>query len=300
MGTGARQASKATRLIGRNDASSDSMAGIEWSELLKDATPVHEAVLAEIITQTVLPALFLQNSELITSEDGSVHPAEVNIHKLGGLILGPDNADAVDYINSLRDRGVSLDNIHLELIEPTARHLGELWDRDQIDFIAVTLGVSRLQRIVHHFADLDSIEAYDEKRRALVMVAPGDDHSFGNQIVQKFMRAAGWTVLTVTGFETEQAIELVSRDWVAVVGVSINGHGQIETLRRLIGSIRAHSLNPHIGVMIGGPMLVTRPELVEELGADGTAVNAASAVVLAKKILAQGLIAQNKAISRQA
>jgi methanogenic corrinoid protein MtbC1 len=276
------------------------MAGIEWSELLKDATPVHEAVLAQIITQTVLPALFLQNSELITSDDGAIHPAEVNIHRLGGLILGPDNADAMDYINSLRDRGVSLDNIHLELIEPTARHLGELWDRDQIDFIAVTLGVSRLQRIVHHFADLDNVEAYDEKRRALIMVAPGDDHSFGNQMVQKFMRAAGWTVLTLTGFETEKATDIVSRNWVAVVGVSINGYVEIESLRRVIASIRAQSLNPHIGVMIGGPMLVARPELVEELGADGTAVNAASAVVLAKKILAQGLIAQNTAISRHA
>ncbi len=300
MVTGARQASKATRLIGRKDASPDSMAGIEWSELLKDATPVHEAVLAQIITQTVLPALFLQNSELITSDDGAIHPAEVNIHRLGGLILGPDNADAMDYINSLRDRGVSLDNIHLELIEPTARHLGELWDRDQIDFIAVTLGVSRLQRIVHHFADLDNVEAYDEKRRALIMVAPGDDHSFGNQMVQKFMRAAGWTVLTLTGFETEKATDIVSRNWVAVVGVSINGYVEIESLRRVIASIRAQSLNPHIGVMIGGPMLVARPELVEELGADGTAVNAASAVVLAKKILAQGLIAQNTAISRHA
>jgi methanogenic corrinoid protein MtbC1 len=44
--------------------------------------------------------------------------------------------------------------------------------------------------------------------------------------------------------------------------------------------------------MIGGPMVVANPGLVEQIGADGTATNAASAVVLAKKLLAQSLAAE--------
>ena len=124
------------------------------------------------------------------------------------------------------------------------------------------------------------------------MVAPGEDHNFGNQIVQKFMRAAGWSVHTLTGHESDQLVELVAREWFAVIGFSISGHTHIDALAKTIKVLRARSFNRHIGIMIGGPMVVAQPELVEHIGADGTASNAASAVILAKKLLAQGLIVE--------
>ena len=78
----------------------------------------------------------------------------------------------------------------MELLEPTARHLGELWQEDTIDFVDVTLGVSKLQRLVHVFAGLDHVAPYDDKRKVLLASAPGDQHSLGNSMVQKFFRAA--------------------------------------------------------------------------------------------------------------
>ena len=250
-----------------------------------------QAILADVISKTIIPTLLSQNSGILAPSDFGAHPSDDDIQKLSGLILGPDNADALEYIYLLRDRGISLDTLHLELLEPTARHLGELWNVDQINFFDVTVGVSRLQRIVHHFSDLDRVEPYDDKRRALIMVAPGEDHNFGNQIVQKFMRVAGWSVQTLTGHESDQLVELVAREWLAVIGFSISGHTHIDALAKTIKVLRARSLNPHIGIMIGGPMVVAKPELVEHIGADGTASNAASAVILAKKLLAQGLAA---------
>jgi methanogenic corrinoid protein MtbC1 len=122
------------------------------------------------------------------------------------------------------------------------------------------------------------------------MVAPGEDHSFGNQIVQRFMRAAGWDVVIMPGGNMRQVIDLVSQEWLAVVGFSISGDTHIESLTRTIKAIRAQSFNPHIGIMIGGAMVADRPELVAQIGADGTAVNAAAAVILAKKLLAEALI----------
>ena len=248
-----------------------------------------QTTLTEIITQTIIPNLWHQNKILFQRAGRGIHPDEDNIRKLGMLILGPDNAEAIEYIYSLRDAGISLEDLHLELIEPTARRLGDLWNADEIDFIAVTLGISRLQRIVHHFADLDVVGPYDEQRRALIMVAPGEDHTFGNQMVQKFLRAAGWTVFAIDG--SERLVDMIRREWLAVVGISLSGPARTSSLAELVTSIRSHSLNPHIGIMIGGPLVACRPELVDEIGADGTASNAASAVVLAKKLLARGLLA---------
>lgn len=252
--------------------------------------PAREALLARIISSKVIPVVLANNKTILALEDGSPHPTEADIDKLTALILGPDNTDALEFIYFLRQTGISLDHLHLELLEPTARHLGVLWDNDQLDFYSVTVGVNKLQRIVHHFADLERIQPYDERRRALIMVTPGEDHNFGSQLVQKFMRAAGWSVTSLSGTDSQKAFDLVSQEWIAVVGFSISGRSRIDALTDLIKNIRSHSLNPHIGIMIGGPMVSQEPELVERVGADGTASNAAAAVILAKKILAQSLI----------
>jgi methanogenic corrinoid protein MtbC1 len=249
-----------------------------------------EVALADIVARTIVPELLMRNKNLlITQSDDAAHPTEADVLKLSSLILGPDNSEALEYIYSLRERGLTLDNLYLELLEPTARHLGELWNVDKLDFFAVTLGVGRLQRIVHHFTDLDKLKPYDEKRRALMLVPPGEDHNFGAQIVQRFLRAAGWSVLTLDGSESARAADLVSREWLVVVGLSILADVQVDELRQLIKSIRSRSLNPHIGIIIGGPIVVTHPELVSAVGADGTARNAPAAVVLAETILAQAI-----------
>lgn len=252
----------------------------------------YEALLTKIVTSAVIPELMAKTKAQVPLFEAR-HPTNEDVRKLSALILGPDNPDAIEYICALRDRGISLDDLHIELLEPAARYLGELWDADQVDFIAVTLGVRRLQRIVHHFSALEQLHPYDEKRRALIMAAPGEDHEFGIQIVQKFMTSAGWFVITLPVGDNNKVIESVSREWLAVVGFSISGNTHIDALRDMIQSVRKHSMNPHIGVMVGGPIIKDQPELVERLGADGTAANAASAVVLAKKLLAESLLKAN-------
>jgi methanogenic corrinoid protein MtbC1 len=258
--------------------------------LIAGANADSEFVLADIIARTIVPELLVRNKTLLidTADDGA-HPTEADVLKLSSLILGPDNSDALEYIYSLRERGLTLDNLYLELLEPTAQHLGDLWNIDKIDFFAVTLGVGRLQRIVHHFTDLEKLKPYDDKRSALILVPPGEDHNFGAQIVQRFLRAAGWSVLTLDGSESARAADLVAREWLVVVGLSIIADVQVDELRQLIKSIRSRSLNPHIGIIIGGPIVVTHPELVSAMGADGTARNAPAAVVLAETILAQAI-----------
>ena len=249
-----------------------------------------EFVLAKIVARTIVPELLVRNQDLqITKSDVAGHPTEADIAKLSSLILGPDNSDALEYINALREKGLTLDDLYLELLEPTARHLGELWTVDEVDFFAVTLGIGRLKRIVHHFADLDKIAPYDQKRRALMLVPPGEDHTFGSQLVQRFLRAASWFVLALDGSETKKASDIVAREWIAVVGISISTHVEIDDLSQMIKSIRSRSMNPQIGVIIGGPMLARSPELVSEVGADGEAQNAPAAVLLAETMLARGL-----------
>lgn len=241
------------------------------------------AKLHRIVAEHVVP-------HLVALHDAPPAPARTaEIAALAGLLLGPDNDDAVNYILKLKDGGVSLDDLHAELLEPTARRLGDLWNEDQVDFVDVTLGVSRLQRLVHVFEGLDQIPDYDDKRRVLLAAAPGEQHSLGSTIVQKFLRAAGWHVWTCASPRIEEAADITAREWFGVVGFSLGSDVHLDMLAAAIAKVREVSLNPRIGIMVGGSAVSRAPELVARLGADGTAANGPAAVILAKKLLAEGL-----------
>ena len=53
--------------------------------------------------------------------------------------------------------------------------------------------------------------------------------------------------------------------------------------------MREASLNPKLGIMVGGSAFTRHPGWVAEVGADGTAANGPAAVILAKKLLASAI-----------
>lgn len=258
-------------------------------DIAVDVPDFRYAKLSKIIGEHVLPRLVaLHEAPPAAAQHALLRSGA--IAELGRLVIGPDNDDALNYLLALKDEGVSLDDLHAELLEPTARLLGELWNEDKVDFVDVTIGVSRLQRMVHVFEGLGQIPDYDEKRRLLLAAAPGEQHSLGSTIVQKFLRAGGWHVWNCASPNIEEPAEIVSREWFGVVGFSLGSDVHLQSLRDAISLVRQRSINPKIGIMIGGSAVTRDPDLVNLVGADGTAANGPAAVVLAKKLLAEALV----------
>jgi MerR family transcriptional regulator, light-induced transcriptional regulator len=256
---------------------------------LSEDTGERHARLAELIADKVIPRLLTLHNGFAADSGQIAHAGEAEIAELTRLVLGPDNSDATDYILGLKNRGLSLDLLHTELLEPTARHLGELWNQDEVDFLDVTIGVSRLQRLVHVFEDLDEIPSFGDMRRVLIMATPGEQHSFGTVVVQNCLRAGGWHVCSCDSSQIGDIAAIVAREWFGVVGFSLAAECNMGTLAEVIRRVRDCSLNKSVGVMVGGPAFFNHPERVVEVGADATAVNGAAAVVVAKKLLVAGL-----------
>jgi methanogenic corrinoid protein MtbC1 len=257
-----------------------------------DAPELRYAKLSSIVAEQVVPRLLALHEQARGAEDAPLASdlrRAADIEELAKLVLGSNDEEAAGFILGLKDGGVSLDSLHMELLEPTARHLGELWNQDRIDFVDVTLGVARLQRLVHVFEGLDDIPDYDEKRKVLLATAPGEQHSLGSTIVQKFLRAAGWHVWTCATPRLEEAADIAAKEWFGVVGFSLSSDLHLDSLRQTIARVRQVSLNPNVGIMVGGSAIARNPDWVEAIGADGTAANGPAAVILAKKLLAAGL-----------
>ncbi|MCK7474807.1 MAG: hypothetical protein MZV49_17440 [Rhodopseudomonas palustris] len=79
------------------------------------------------------------------------------------LALGTEDHALAAFAAGLRAQGASEDAILLQLLAPAARRLGSMWEADTIDFASVTIGVSRLQRLLHHFAAQSPNDAADAR-----------------------------------------------------------------------------------------------------------------------------------------
>ncbi len=250
-----------------------------------------ERRLAAVAANTIVPRLLELHRSLVgEAAPLALHPGTVEVAELARLVIQPEGSEAMAYVLQLRDAGLSLDDLHVELLEPAARHLGELWNEDKLDFLDVSIGLLGLQKLMHYFAGLDRLSPYDELRRALIVPVPGEQHMLGNSIVQRFFRAAGWYVYAQPAAQLEDLIASVSHEWFGIVGFSLASDRNLESLSTSIAAIRKHSLNPNVGVIVGGPAFAADDGKAAAAGADGTAANAPAAVILAKKLLAKSLL----------
>lgn len=256
----------------------------------RDDVAVRQAKLARIVSTEVIPRLLRLHSEVVPEAPPvtvlieALAPSSADISGLADIVLGSDLEAAATYVMLLRDRGLSMETLFVELLEPTARHLGEMWDRDECDFIDVTLGVARLQKLLAVFNNTHAAPALDQRRNVLMAMTPGDQHFFGVTMVERFLLAAGWKVQTELSGTADDIVAAASRNWFAVVGLTMGSDRMIDTLRSTIAQVRERSRNPAIGVMVGGPMFTANPSLAQEVGADATAPNAPAAVLVAQKL----------------
>lgn len=251
---------------------------------------LRQSQLAEMISGKVIPQLMRLHTEIVPDAPPvdqlieALAPDHADIIGLAHIVLGDDLEAAVRYVIALRERGLSMETLFIELLEPTARHLGEMWDDDACDFVDVTLGVARLQKLLAAFNDTHTCDKLDMRRTVLMAMTPGDQHFFGVTMVERFLEASGWKVQTETAACAEGIARATRDRWFAVAGLTAGSAQMIDSLTDTIRLIRQHSQNSHIGIMVGGPLFAEDPSLVAQVGADATASNAPAAVLIAQKL----------------
>jgi hypothetical protein len=128
----------------------------------KDARAAHDrlAALAGTIEAEIVPRLLMSLSAscqaLATLRMQAQPPlTAADVSELARLLLGDDPEPAARFAQSIRERGAPLEGICLELFEPAARRLSELWEQDQCDFTQLTIGLSRLYMVLQQLSGAD-------------------------------------------------------------------------------------------------------------------------------------------------
>ena len=216
---------------------------------------------------------------------------EAAIRAFADEVLAHEVNTLADIIIGHLDREVAPETLFIQLIAPTARELGEKWNRDECDFVDVTMGLWRLQLLLRTIAvwapppDGWALKTH----RALFTTMPRDQHSLGTLMIGECFQRAGWDVETLIEPEQSEILLALGSSSFDVVGLTVTTDFYIAQVPKLLTAMRSVSCNPKLAIMIGGPAIGYDPELARKLGADGTAADAAAALALADELVSAGV-----------
>ena len=241
-------------------------------------------ILTSAVELDVIPELL---ARLGAPESAAVVVTPVHVEKLTTLVLAPDEPAALSFIAAMQELGAGPEALYLDLLAPTARRLGEMWEDDTCDFTEVTIGLWRLQNAMRELSPqfLNGTVIDPAAPRIVLVPLPGEQHTFGLSMVYDFFRRAGWNAWTGPIDTSGELATIVRRQHVDVLGFSLACDERLADVKSEIAAVRQASKNQGIAIMVGGPGFTANPALAASVGADATAIDGRDAVAKATSLL---------------
>ena len=180
-----------------------------------------------------------------------------------------------------------------DLLEPVLERAGEEWHRENLSlaqgYVAGKNAEDLLVAAVEDGGDL----LLDVKGPVVIGNVEDDYHSLGRKMVVVFLRAAGWKVIDLGNDVAPKVfVDEAVRHGARVIGASAMMLTTAENIRALREEIDAQGLGGRLQLAVGGAVFKLRPELMREVGGDGTASSAIQAPELFDRLWARSLAAE--------
>ncbi|MDJ0929269.1 MAG: cobalamin-dependent protein [Gammaproteobacteria bacterium] len=180
--------------------------------------------------------------------------------------------------------GMSLRDAMLQVLLPAQREAGHLWHLNRISIAEEHMVTSTTQRLLAVLASRAE-HTPDRGRTVVAATVSGNAHDIGIRAIAYLLEIEGWRTIYL-------GADLPRREFpAAIVGfdadlvmLSLALTNQLPALRRTIESIRARS-GDSVKILIGGTGLENAPDMWRELGADGYAADAETALSLAAELV---------------
>ena len=206
-------------------------------------------------------------------------------------ILKADRAGANAVIDAWAS-GNPMNRIVPDLLSPTLETFGRLWVHGSegaslaTGYVASKIAEDVLSRLL---LEASTSEAPAPAKGPVVLGNVEDDfHPLGRRMVAAFLRAEGWVVQDLgVDVSAAQFLDAAEESGAKVIGASAMMHTTAKNVAKLREEIDRRGWKGRIQLAVGGAVFRLRPELVETLGADGTAPSALDAPALFDRLWQQ-------------
>ena len=250
---------------------------------------LNKTIESEIIPRLLMGHKLESASHLADSYSSDIEVKQKEIIDFCQTLLDGPIADCFTFIDQMQKSGHSLVSLYMNLIPASTRRLQQLWENDENSFTEVTLALGRAQNLIHQLspAFMSQGKLSGFQGNALLINAPGSQHTLGILIMSEFFKLNGWNTtveIESTSADLKDRIRLQAYDLLAI---SISCEDQWGTMETLLSEVKRVSKNKGILTMAGGPLFDFKPELVQECSADICSLTAEEAIKKVSDLMAQ-------------
>ncbi len=193
------------------------------------------------------------------------------------FMVESDRDGAGELVRLALAEGIAAESVISFMLDPALLQLGHLWGTETVSLAQTFVAAKIAEDVLVQCLPKGSAGPEAGPCGIAVLGNIEDDfHSLGRRIIASFLRANGWQVHDLGNDVTAEVfIEKAIEVHATVIGVSAMMQTTALNIRKLRDLVDSRGLHKKIKIAVGGAVFNWRPELVTEVGGDGTAANAA-------------------------
>lgn len=172
-----------------------------------------------------------------------------------------------------------------EVLEPVLEEIGNRWVAERISLAAGYLAGKIAEDTLKKALACQEVVP-GNKGPVVIGNVEDDYHSLGRKMVGIFLQTAGWKVIDLgNDVMAEDFVDAAVQHGAPLIGASAMMFTTAMNIKKIRQEIDARGMKGQIQLAVGGAVFKIRPELVEEVGGEGTAVTAVEAPRLMERLL---------------
>jgi len=192
--------------------------------------------------------------------------------------------DAAEIVNTALVEGLSPEDILNGALIPAMDIVGEEYEAGDRYVPEMLVSAETMKAAMAVLKPRLLSAGVQSRGRVVIGTVEGDLHDIGKNLVAVLLEGAGFEVIDVgTEVAADQFVQAVEEHRPQLLGLSALLTTTMLRMPEVIGALEAAALRDRVKVMIGGAPVTQ--DYADQIGADGYAPDAPSAVELARRLL---------------
>ena len=198
-------------------------------------------------------------------------------------VLNGDRERVVELVKGAVDAGKSANEIMNNGLIGGMNIVGEKMAKEEMFIPEVLMSAKAMSAGVVILKPLLTAEEQDASGKVVLGTVQGDMHDIGKNLVSMLMEGAGFTVIDLgSDVSPQKFVEAVRENSATFVGLSALLTTTMPKMKETIVALKEAGIRDQIKIMVGGAPVTA--DFAQQIGADGYAPDAGSAVRTAKAL----------------
>jgi methanogenic corrinoid protein MtbC1 len=243
-----------------------------------------EIIIIDSIINKAINIILSENQKIsIPALDNHLSPLATDY--LENILKGNRNKSLSLILDEV-NRGVHVKEMYLQVFQPVQYEIGRLWQTNKISVAQEHYCTGATQLVMAQLYPF-LFTGKKKSRKMVTTCVPGELHEMGARMVTDFFEMEGWdTYYLGANMPIDGVIRFISDVKPQCLGISATMTFHVSAVEEMITRIRsAPDISPDLKIMAGGYPFKVAEGLWKTVGADGYAISAMEAVMLADKLL---------------